>query len=403
MRRILFVDDEAKVLDGLRVLLRPERSQWEMSFALGAQAALALLDQSSFDVIVSDMKMPVMDGPALLERVRELHPQVVRIILSEYTELEAAFRAAQVAHQFLLKPCDAYMLRVAIDRAFSLQSILSGEALAGMVGSLGELPSAPRLYVALTQALADPDSSMTDIAGVVEQDVAISAKILQLVNSAFFGLSRNVSSVQHAVSYLGVSILQSLVLSVEAFRVFTGADQVEGFSIDEFDEHSQLTAGIARKFGLPEHLAEPAVVASLLHDIGKLVVATRAPGRFRSALQTAQKKQQPLFQAETELYGVSHAEIGAYLLGLWGLPTAVTEAVADHHAPTRVPNQEFDAVAAVYVANILAHRANPSSLPFEPVDASLLQKLGVADRYPAWQDAAQELGSKASEVSHANG
>ena len=198
--------------------------------------------------------------------------------MSEYTELEAAFRAAKVAHQFLLKPCDAYMLRVAIDRAFSLQSILSGEALAGMVGSLGELPSAPRLYVALTQALADPDSSMTDIAGVVEQDVAISAKILQLVNSAFFGLSRNVSSVQHAVSYLGVSILQSLVLSVEAFRVFTGADQVEGFSIDEFDEHSQLTAGIARKFGLPEHLAEPAVVASLLHDIGKLVVATRAPG-----------------------------------------------------------------------------------------------------------------------------
>lgn len=403
MRRILFVDDEPKILDGLRRLLRPQRFQWEISFAEGGEAALALLDQSPFDVIVSDMRMPGMDGAALLERVRERHPQVVRIVLSGYTELDAAFRAAQVAHQFLLKPCDADMLRVAIDRACSLQSILTSQALAGMVGALGELPSVPQIYVELTQALANPDSSLESIAGIVEQDVAISAKVLQLVNSAFFGLARNVASVDHAVCYLGVNILQSLVISVEAFRVFTGGDQVEGFSIDEFEEHSQLTAGIARKLGLPKHLAEPAVVASLLHDVGKLVLATRAPARLRAALQASQETQQPLYQAEAGLYGVSHAEIGAYLLGLWGLPTSVTEAVAHHHAPTRVPHQNFDAVAAVHVANTLAHQANPSSLPFEPVNEALLESLGVADRYPAWLEAAQQLGSRASEVSHAIG
>src|SRR5215469_9947183 len=117
MTRILFVDDEPKVLDGLRRLLRPQRLQWDMSFIEGGEAALALLDQSPFDVIVSDLKMPGMDGTALLERAREHHPQVVRIVLSEYADLEAAFRAAQVAHQLLLKPCDAEMLRVAIDRA----------------------------------------------------------------------------------------------------------------------------------------------------------------------------------------------------------------------------------------------------------------------------------------------
>ena len=401
MRRILFVDDEPKILDGLRRLLRPKRFEWDMSFVEGGEAALALLDESPFDVIVSDMRMPGMDGAALLERVRERHPQVVRIVLSGYTELEAAFRAAQVAHQFLLKPCDADMLRVAIERACSLQTILSSEALAGMVGALGQLPSAPRVYAALTRALADPDSSLKRIAGIVEQDVAISAKILQLVNSAFFGLARDVSSIDHAVSYLGVNILQSLVVSAEAFRVFTGADRIEGFSVDEFEEHSQLTAGIAHRLGLTKNLAEPAVVSSLLHDIGKLVLATRAPSRFREALRVAQEMQQPLHQAEVGLYGVSHAEIGAYLLGLWGLPTAVTEAVAHHHAPARVPRQDFDLVAAVYVADALAHEVHPSSVPSEPINEALLQSLGVANRYPAWQQIARELGSTAFEVSHA--
>jgi HD-like signal output (HDOD) protein len=400
MRRILFVDDEQKILEGLRLLLRPQQFQWDMSFAEGGEAALALLEQSPFDVVVSDMTMPGMDGAALLERVRERYPHLVRIVLSQYAELEAAFRAAQVAHQFLLKPCDADMLRVAIDRAFSLQSILSSEALTAMVGALGELPSAPRVYVELTRVLADPDASLERIAGVVERDVAISAKVLQLVNSAFFGLARNVSSVHHAVSYLGVNILQSLVISVEAFRVFAGGDQVEGFSIDEFEQHAQLTAGIAHRIELPKHLAEPAVVASLLHDVGKLVLATRAPAQFQHALKSAAETQQPLYQAEAALYSVSHAEIGAYLLGLWGLPTAVTEAVAHHHAPARVPRQEFDAVAAVYVANILTHKVSPSSLPFEPMDLALLESLGVADRYAAWQDAAQEIASTASELSH---
>lgn len=403
MTSILFVDDEPKVLDSLRRLLRPRRLQWDISFVAGGEAALTLLDETPFDVIVSDLKMPAMDGTALLERVRERHPQVVRILLSEYADLEAAFRAAQVAHQFLLKPCDAEMLRVAIDRALSLQSILAGEALASMVGALGELPSAPRLYVALTRALANPDSSMEDIARVVEQDVAISAKILQLVNSAFFGLARNISSVQHAVSYLGVNILQSLVISVEAFRIFTGGDEIEGFSIEEFEGHSQLTAGIARKFDLPEHLAEPAVVASLLHDVGKLVLATRASVRFQEALRAARKARKPLYQMESSLYGVTHAEIGAYLLGLWGLPTPVTEAVAHHHAPSRVPHQGFDAVAAVYVANTLAHQVSPSSLPAEPIDLALLEHLGVADRYPAWQETAQQLGSTAAALSHTGG
>ena len=405
MIRILFVDDEQKELDGLQQLLRPYRHQWEMAFALGGEAALAMLACASFDAIVSDMQMPGMDGSALLERVRKQYPQVVRIVLSGYTELEAAFRAVQVAHQFLLKPCDADTLRVAIERACSLQSILSSETLAATAGALGELPSAPRVYTALTRALADPDSSLEDIARIVEKDVAISAKVLQLVNSAFFGLTRNITSLHHAVTYLGVSILQSLVISAEAFRIFNPSEAIEGFSIDEFQNHAGLTARITGVFTMAKYMADPAMVAGLLHDVGKLVLASRLPGRFREALLAARSRQQPLYKVEEEIFGVSHAEVGAYLLGLWGLPTFVTEAVAHHHAPTRVPHHSFDTLAAVYVANLLAHQAlvSPDEPSFDPVNQELIQSLGMAERYPAWQQASQQLATEAFQASHVRG
>jgi len=405
MIRILFVDDEQRELDSLQQLLRPHRHQWEMAFALGGEAALAMMASVPFDAIVSDMQMPGMDGSVLLERVRQRHPKVVRIVLSGYTELEAAFRAVQVAHQFLLKPCDAGTLQVAIERACSLQSILSSETLAATAGALGELPSAPRVYTALTQALADPDSSLEDIARIVERDVAISAKVLQLVNSAFFGLTRNITSLSHAVSYLGVSILQSLVISAEAFRIFNPSEPIEGFSIDEFQSHAGLTARITSLFSLAKYLVDSAMVAGLLHDVGKLVLASRLPGRFREALRRARERQQPLYRVEEEVFGVSHAEVGAYLLGLWGLPTFVTEAVAHHHAPTRVPHHNFDPLAAVYLANLLAHQAvrSPEEPPSDAVNQELLESLGVADRYPAWQQASQQLAAESLEASRARG
>ncbi len=405
MRRILFVDDEQPILDGLRRVLSVQQMQWETAFAPSGEAALAILESSQFDVIVSDMRMPGMDGAALLKEVRERHPDVVRIVLTGLTELSATLRAVPVAHQFLLKPCDAGTLRVAVDRACSLQSILTSETLSRMVGGLGELPSAPRVYGALTLALKDPEAPLERIGSIVEQDVAISAKVLQLVNSAFFGLARSVNSVSDAVVYLGVNILESLVIKAEAFRVFRPGDRVQGFSIDEFDAHSHFTARIARTLSQPKYLSDSAVVGALLHDIGKLVLATRVPKRFAEALRTAKERELPLHRVEAEIFGVTHAEIGAYLLSLWGLPTFVTEAVAHHHDPARVPHQTFDAVTAVYVANLLAHEVSqsPADLPSEPLDEPLLSSLGAADQLPLWKQSARQTAQELAQASHALG
>jgi HD-like signal output (HDOD) protein len=342
------------------------------------------------------MRMPGMDGAKLLALVRDRYPQVVRIVLSGHTSLSTALRAVPVAHQFLAKPCDAGTLRVAIERACHLKGLLNDDAIRRTVGALRDLPALPRTYDALTQALADPDTPLQKIARIVEQDVGISAKILQLVNSAFFGLANSVTNVSHAVIYLGINTLRSLALSVEIFRVFRPKTPLPGFSLEGLERHARLVAHIAARLPVPKHFADIPMVAGMLHDVGKLILAWKFPERFKELLAQAAEEHRPLYKIEEREYGFSHAEIGAYLLGLWGLPYILVEAVALHHGPNRVPHQYFDAVSAVHVANLLAHEleASSSEVPSEyDAGASLeeLKALGVAEDLPAWRAMAAEI------------
>jgi HD-like signal output (HDOD) protein len=398
---VLFVDDEVRILEGLRRMLRPMRNEFEMAFAPGPQAALDLMAGAPFDVIVTDMRMPGMDGAALLEQVREHYPEVIRIVLSGYTEMATALRVVPIAHQFLAKPCDAHMLRLAIERACHLQALLSDLSIRSLVGGLGDLPALPRIYDALNRALADPDSSLIKISGIVEQDIGISAKVLQLANSAFFGSSRPVASIQNAVGYMGLNALKCLVFSVEIFRVFRPKAEVPGFSMDAMQRHAQLTAQIAARLPVPKHFADVAFVSSMLHDVGKLIQAWKLPTNFAESLRASADEHLPLYKVEERAHGFSHAEMGAYLLGIWGLPYPVVETVALHHAPTRVPHQQFDAVAAVYVANLLAHRVDPADDQPESEGNQPerdLADLGVLENIPAWQEMVKDLPAQMAEV-----
>jgi len=396
MRRVLFVDDEPGVLEGLRRMLLPQRHEWEMAFAPGGEAALAMLEALPFDVIVSDMRMPGMDGATLLCRAREQYPQMVRIVLSGHTELSTALRVVPVAHQFLAKPCDAEMLRVAVERACHLKALLSDDSIRRTVTALGDLPSLPRTFEALTLALSNPDVSLQKVAKIIEQDVGISAKVLQLVNSAFFGLAHSMTNIQSAVSYLGIDTLTNLVLSVEIFRAFKPQRGLPGFSLEKLQNHAQLTAHIAARLPVPKHLAEIAVVAGMLHDVGKLILAWKLSAHFEKMLAEALEAPCPVNQVEERENGFSHAEIGAYLLGLWGLPYAVVEAVALHHGPNRVPHQNFDAISAVYAANLLAHELEepssegPAVYNLESYQEELAA-LGVWEKIPEWRVMAKEV------------
>jgi len=393
MRRILFVDDETSILDGLKRMLRPMCAEWDMAFATGGETALSMLGAAPFDVIVTDMRMPGMDGAPLLEVVREKYPNMLRIILSGYTELQASLRAVPVAHQFLLKPCDPEVLRRGIARATSLGDALNSKMLTSLVGSLRELPSLPRVFSELKLALTRPSTAIEQVAAIVEQDVAVSAKLLQLVNSAFFGLTRDVHDIKTAVSCLGIPVLHDLVLNLQVFRALVPSEYVTEEYLEDFHRHTQLTARIAAGIARDAKLPPSVVLAALLHDIGKLVIAERTPVHFARSLVQAEQESVPLSVVEEKLIHISHAEVGAYLLSLWGLPDEIVEAVAHHHHPPLGPSRGIDMTLVVYAANLLAHEVAATQKGAAALDIALLREVGAESHLPQWRKISEAAAS----------
>jgi HD-like signal output (HDOD) protein/CheY-like chemotaxis protein len=395
VKRILFVDDESKILDGIRRMLRADRRRWDMHFALGGEAALQACEQAPFDVVVSDMRMPGMDGATLLGHIRDRFPGTARVILSGYSEGVLTSRAISLAHRFLSKPCDPSDLQSAIERVCTLQDVLSSPEIRKVVGGIGELPSLSRTYTSLTQAVNDPNSSISQVAAIIGHDVAMSAKVLQLVNSAFFGLAQKVTTVQNAASYLGMETIKNLALASEAFRVFVPDARVPQSVYESLQRHAHRTAAIAALLPIDPKTRDVTLLAALLHDIGTLILACKMPDAFCSARSLALERGCRPFEAELELLGTSHAEMGAYLLGLWGIPSLAVEAVAHHHHPCRISHSDFDTITAVYVADLLAHGScHPQGAEGHELhesDRACLEKLGILSQFAGFRELAMKI------------
>lgn len=348
--KILFVDDEPRILSGIRRMLF-HLEHWDITCVESGYAALEVLAAEHFDVVVTDMRMPGMDGAALLQEVYVRHPDLVRIVFSGYSELEAVLRTVPVAHQFLTKPCKPGLLEEVVERACSLHALLSDEAVRQIVGKVDKLPSVPWVFSQLTVALLSPDTDATVVGDIISQDLAMCAKVLQLVNSSFFFRRVPCTDVHQAVVRLGFQMIKNLVLSVEVFRTENDF-QCEGFTLTDLQSHSLKVASLAGSYLSDPREAEDAFMAGMLHDIGKLVLASELPSHLEEVLALTAADGLSFAQAELETLGVTHAEIGGYLMGLWGLPYPIVEAVANHHAPERVPRHEgFGVLEAVVQAN----------------------------------------------------
>ncbi len=395
MKRILFVDDESNILDGIRRMLHGDRKRWQMDFAVGGEAALQKCEAGQFDVVVSDMRMPGMDGATLLGHIRDRYPNTVRIVLSGYAEVALAMRVVQVAHRFLNKPCNATELQTTIERVCTLQDVLCTPEIRQVIGAVGALPSLSRTYTALTQAVQDPDASINHVADIIEQDIAMSAKVLQLVNSAFFGLAQRVNSLRSAIVHLGMDTIKNLALASETFRFFSPDVGIAPSVYEAIQQHSHRTASIACSLPVEAKDRDATALAALLHDVGRLVLASKMPDRFHAVTSRTRERECEPFEAEEELLQTSHAEIGAYLLGLWGMPNLVVEAIAHHHRPTRIPHSGFDSSIAIYVADLLANELetdSPASTApeLEESDRACLEKLGVLHRFTEFRELARQ-------------
>ncbi len=397
MKRILFVDDESKILDGIRRTLHADRKRWDMQFALGGEAALRACEAASFDVVISDLRMPGMDGATLLRHIRDRFPGSARIILSGYSEVALATEALPMVHRFLAKPCKASELQSTIERVCTLQDLLCTPEIRRIVGTVGELPSLSTTYTSLTQAVRNPSTSIGQVADIIERDVAMSAKVLQLVNGGFFGLAQRATSLQGAVTYLGMETIKNLALVSETFRVFVPDSRIPQSVCEYMQRHAHRVAAIAGTLPVEPKNSDVTVVAALLHDIGSLFLASTMPDKFCSARSIASERGCKPFEAEEELLGTSHAEIGAYLLGLWGIPNLAVEAIAHHHRPTRISHSGFDSTVAVYVADLLAHELDThphgsTGLEIEDSDRACLETLGLLPQFAEFRELALQSG-----------
>jgi HD-like signal output (HDOD) protein len=380
MKRLLFVDDEPRVLQALRQSLRSQRKAWDMEFVESGEAALQRLAGCQFDVVVSDMRMPGMDGAELLSRVRTTQPNALRFVLSGQMDDHTAARAAASAHRFLAKPCETATLIGSLCRALELREQLSSDELRNCIGGMGGLPSLPSRCSELSDALRDESVSLEEVRRIVEGDVGMTVKVLQLVNSAFLGLPRQIASIEQAILHLGLGALHSLIVANALFEELAG-DDVERLRNEE--ARSLLAARYARRFHLDRRQSEAAIAAAMLHNVGRLALMSRLPAEYRANCEYAQAHGTTLDDAERKRLGVTHAGIGAYLLGLWGLPFEVIHAVGSQNAPLDTFTV-LDAGAVVFLAKGLVAESLPTSS--EPTSADenarlpneLLSRLGVA-------------------------
>ena len=390
MKTLLFVDDEPRVLQGLQRQLRPMRNEWDMHFVVDGKQALNFMATRPMDIIVSDMMMPGMDGAQLLGEVLKRHPQTVRIVLSGHSGPDAVLRFVGPAHQYLSKPCNPDELREAILRAFSLCDLLGNDRLKRLTTRLKFLPTLPTLHERLTDELQRDTPSVDAIGEIISRDLGMTAKILQLVNSAFFGLAQPISSPADAVVYLGLNTIRSLALSVGIFQQFDQA-ACPAFSLDALVEHSWLTGTMARtlaqRTGRDSKVQDQCFLAGLLHDVGQLILAFGLQEEYSAVMVEARKEHRPRWQVEQEILGATHADVGAYLLALWGLPNPVVEAVAQHHQPSRSAATEFSPVIAIHAADVFAHEllaANTEVLP--RLDLACLDRLGCTGNIETWRE-----------------
>lgn len=406
MKRILFVDDDENLLKSLKVVLHSMRGLYDMTFVLRAEDAVEMLgSEDVFDLIVSDMHMPGMGGVELLTRFKERSPGTVRLVLSGNLDPQTLSEASSVAHQILAKPCESQHLRSVITRTAVLRERFAKCSLTEQLVQLGSLPSAPLVHWEIVNEMQAPEPSISRIGEIIEKDPGMSAKVLQIVN-VHSGPSLPISNITEAVEIIGLEHLQSFVLVSELFSQASENASVRNFALDVLWQHGLRVAEWAKTIAEMQMESKSTVddsyTAGLLHEVGLLILASELPDELERAVAHAAERKMTLQQAEQDIFGVTHAELGGYFLDLWGLPQSVVDAIAYHYFPSHRPegsyveesDSEFTPVTAVHVANYFCEERGDQTLDYgDPqLDVEHLEKLGLMEQTSMWWDVCKSSG-----------
>ena len=378
-------DDANAIRDGLR----ETTEKWRFEFVSNVRQGITAVEGSAFDAVLVDLQFPGIDAPGFFKTMMEVSPTTLRLGLIAPPQREAIQQVRAAVHQLLVKPCDAKVLKAVLARAFAAQNFLSDDNIKQLVAGIRSLPVLPQTYTDIMAELKSDDPSLERAGQIVARDMGLSTKILSLVNSAFFGLGRSITHPSEAAMFLGTETLKALVLSIQVFSQFSAVKLTE-FSVENLWKHSWTIGVLSKRLCEFEEtsrtIADEAFLAGLLHDVGKLVLAANHPDKLEGIIRDARKNKCTLWEQEYNNYGASHAELGGYLLGLWGLPAGVVEAVAFHHRPALARRQDFSPLTAVHLANTIGKfQANGTNLVVQSVDMDYLRALGLDDRTEGWK------------------
>lgn len=370
--RVLLVDDEVRILEALeRSLDRLEG--WELTSAEGGVQALAKLDaEGPFDALVTDMRMPGMDGNELLRHVVRRSPETVRIVLTGFVAPEGAEEAQRIAHRYLHKPCGPDTLHEAIETSVRAMRRMHSDAMRAAIGAVSTLPPAPKIFLELQALLAEPHASIEQAAALVARDPALTIKCLQMANSAFSSRGGNVRDVKQAVARLGLRALSAVALSTSLHQAASKLPTVRGLDVTAHQARAEQIGELARKLAGGQPFRHEAYTAGLVVDAGLLVMALRMPRDVERILAEHASTGVSLVELERAAWGVSHAEVGAVLLEVWGLPTPIVTAVATHHEPAARPEAPISLEDAVRIAVAV------TDAPTTHAYAALLEQQGIA-------------------------
>ena len=395
-KNILFVDDNDNVIQGLKRQLRPFRDEWQLYFANNAEAALAVMENQPIDLIVSDMLMPDIRGEELLLTIKQLYPATIRIIFSGYSDETTLKKALEVAHQYFCKPCNIETLRESISQIFQIQTTIDNPRIIQSLGDPSQLPSLPKIYHDINAAIASETSTVVALADIFARDMVLSARLLQLVNSPYFGIRQRISSLSEAIGMVGIKMLNNLVLSLHIKNAFPVTDPKMLGYLEYLWQDAWQVASLAKCISLaenqPEDRPDQAYLGGLLHNLGLLVFMSRGSDQLKTFMHEVKNSKTPVHQLERQTFGFTRYEAAAYLLSLWKIPPRIIESVLLQNTPNDSDYDGMNALTAVHVAAYLLKPSgrNECDRLFEiDLDQDYLQRIHKIQRLPHWQTLAE--------------
>ncbi len=388
-KKICFVGFSGEELESLQAALPRVAGIWDCVFFPEGSLALVAMGAGPVDAVVACAGKGSLDGAEFMHQAAAQQPRVLRLILGHVADQELIISCIGATHQFIARPCKPEDLIWTVQRALSLDACMSSDQIRALAPKLRRLPSMPATYFEVLKQVESASATVQSVGEVIMRDPAITARLLQMVNSAAFALAQKVTDPMDAVSLLGMETVKSLVLCLQVFSQNEAA-KYSGVSLDQIWEHSLNVARIAREITLFQTgdplQANEAFTAGLLHDVGRIVMASNLPKEYVETVKAAKEQARPLHVQEAAQFGVHHAQVGAYLLGLWGMPAAFVEAAALHHAPSRTPAHEFSLLTAVHVADVFAHENDKSGLVQPKLDPNYMSALGLDGQEAIWKE-----------------